>query len=64
MCISEGLPSAAMLLFKRPIRGLLPQMNMELINIDNDDAEYEALKPIEVNTLRTVILAMILFLFL
>ena len=44
-----GLPSLAMLLFNRPIRGLLPQMNRQPININNDDAQYEALKTTKVN---------------
>ena len=44
MCIGAGLPSPAFLLFNRLIRGLLPQMNREAININNDDAQYEVLK--------------------
>ena len=32
-----GLPSPATLLFYRTIRGLLPQMNREPTNINNDD---------------------------
>ena len=44
MPIGPGLPSSAMLLFNRPRRGLLPQTNRELININNDDAQYEAPK--------------------
>ena len=43
MPIGAGLSSPAMLLFIRPIRGLLPQMNREPININNNDACYEAL---------------------
>ena len=39
-----GLPSPAMLLFKRPIRELLSEMNRETININNDDTQYEAFK--------------------
>ena len=42
MC--TGLPSPARLLFKRPIKGLLPQMFREPIHINNDDAQYEALR--------------------
>ena len=42
--INAVLPSLAMLLFNRPIRGLLPEMNREPIKINNDDAQYEALK--------------------
>ena len=41
--IGAGL-SPAILLFNRPIRGLLFQMNRKSINIKNDDAQYEALK--------------------
>ena len=44
MPIDEGLPSPAILLFKRPIKSLLPQMNREPININNDDIHYEVLK--------------------
>ena len=32
------------MLFNKPTRGLLPQMNREHKNINNDDAQYEALK--------------------
>ena len=42
--MSAKLPSPAMLLFNRPIRGLLPQMNRGPININNDDGQNEALK--------------------
>ena len=42
--IGLGLPSTAILLFNRPIRGLLPQINREPININSKDAQYEALK--------------------
>ena len=42
--ISIGLSSPATLLLKKPITGLLPQMNREPINSNNDDAPYEALK--------------------
>ena len=41
--IGTWLPSPAMLLLNRPIRGLLPEVNIEPINIYNDDAQYEAL---------------------
>ena len=34
----------ATMLFNRPIRGLLPQVNREPIDINNDDAQYKALK--------------------
>ena len=37
--IGAGLPSPAMLLFKRQIKSLLPQMLSEPININNDDAQ-------------------------
>ena len=52
MCCA-GLPSPVMLLFNKPIRDLLPQMHKEPININNDDAEYEAIK---VDIFRTMIL--------
>ena len=42
-----GLPSTAIMLFNRPIRGLLPLMNRELININNDDTHYETLEAIQ-----------------
>ena len=38
MPIDTGLPSPATLLFNRPIIGLLPKMNREPIDINNDDA--------------------------
>ena len=43
MPIGAGLSSHAMLSWIRVIRGLLPQMNTEPININND-GQYEALK--------------------
>ena len=42
--IGTWLPSPVMLLFNRPIKFLLPQLLMEAINIDNNDAQYKALK--------------------
>ena len=41
--ITIGLPNPAILLLNRPIRGLLPKMSREPININIDDAQYEAL---------------------
>ena len=42
--IDTGLPSSAILLFNRPIRGLLLQMNRKPINIYKDDAENGVFK--------------------
>ena len=42
--IGTGLLSLATLLFNRPIRALLCQMNREPININADDKHYEVLK--------------------
>ena len=42
--VGTGLPSAASLLFNRPIRALLLQIGKEPINVNNDDESYEALK--------------------
>ena len=42
--IGAGLSCPTMLLFNRPTRCLLPQMNREPIDINNDDAKYETLK--------------------
>ena len=42
--VSTGLPSSAIMLFNKPIRTLLPHMGRELINVNNDDDDYEALK--------------------
>ena len=39
-----GLPSPATVLFNRPIMGLLPHMNGDPININNDDMHYEVLE--------------------
>ena len=44
MPIGTGLPSLAMLLFNRPIRTLLPQVNRNPINYNADDENYKALK--------------------
>ena len=51
-----------MLLFNRPIRGQLPEMNRKFISINSDDAQYEVLIPHQ-KLLRTMILAMAHFLF-
>ena len=37
-------PSPAMMLFNRPIRSLLPEIDREPLNINTDDKNYEALK--------------------
>ena len=42
--VGAGLHSPAMLLFNRPIRGILPKMNRGPININNDGTQYKALK--------------------
>ena len=42
--IGTGLPSPATLLFNTLIRALLPQMNRDKINFNNDDEHYEVLK--------------------
>ena len=39
-----SLPSTAVMLFNRPIRGLQLQMNRDPINFSNDDVHYEALE--------------------
>ena len=41
--VGEGLPSPATMLLNRPTQELLPQKNRAPINIENDDAWYEAL---------------------
>ena len=45
--IGARLPSPAMMLFNRLIRGLLPQMNRDPINVDNDDLHREALEALQ-----------------
>ena len=50
------LPSPAMMLFSRLIRGLLPQMIRESINVNSDNAQYEALKIHQKSMLRIVTL--------
>ena len=42
--IGAGLHSPLTLLFNKPVRGLLPHMNREPINISNNDVQYQALK--------------------
>ena len=37
------LPQMTMMLLKRLIRGLLPQMTRDPINVDNDDLHHELL---------------------
>ena len=43
MLTVAGLPGLAMMLFNRPIRGLLLQMNRDPLNLDNDHLHDEAL---------------------
>ena len=42
--IESGLPSPAAMLFTRPIRGLLTQMNRDPNNVDNDALHHETLE--------------------
>ena len=42
--VGGGIPSLATMLFKRSMEGLLPQMNRTLINIDDDNVQYETLE--------------------
>ena len=42
--VGTGLPSPVTLLFNRPIRALLPQIYMDIINFNSDDEHYEVLK--------------------
>ena len=42
--IGVGLLSAAMMLFNRLLRNLLPQMNRNPMNTNIDDMHYEALE--------------------
>ena len=42
--VGVGLQSPAAILFSRPIQGFLHQINRGPISVDNDDAQYEALK--------------------
>ena len=42
--IGTGLLSPETMLFNRPIRGLLPEMNRDPINVNNNDVHYEALE--------------------
>ena len=42
--IGAGLPSIATVLFIRATERLLPKINIVPINIENDDAKYEALE--------------------
>ena len=44
MPIEAGLLSATTMLFNSPITGLLPQMNMDPINVKYDDIHYMALE--------------------
>ena len=44
MPTGAGLLSLAIMLFNRLIRGLLPQMRRDSINVDNDDLHHEALE--------------------
>ena len=40
MPVVAGLPSPATMWFNRPIKGLLPQMSRELINVNSYDMHY------------------------
>ena len=52
------------MLFNRLIRGLLPQMNEDSINVDNDDLHHEALEAHQRKDIRAKILEKILILLL
>ena len=43
MTVDVGLPIPTTMLFSRPIRGLLHQMNREPIDVNNDETHYDAL---------------------
>ena len=58
--IGVGLLSPGMMLYNRPIRDLLPQMNRHPIDINNDDMHYEALRCTKENMIRVKILKKIL----
>ena len=60
--VGARLPNAATLLFNRPIRALLSQINMEPINFNANDKHHEALKTCNDITLWAVILSMTHFL--
>ena len=57
--VGTGLTSPAMLLFNKPIRGLLLQIHKEPININNNDPHFKPSKHIRINMLRTMILIQI-----
>ena len=60
MSIGVGLLSPAMMLFNRPIRVLLSQMNRNPINVDNDDLRHKALEAHQRKMIRAKILKEIL----
>ena len=41
--LGQGLPSPATLLFKYPVRDIMPVMNRPPINIDNDVEHHQTL---------------------
>ena len=56
MPVVAGLPSPATMWFNRPIKGLLPQMSRELINVNSYDMHYVDLEAHQKNMIRTLIL--------
>ena len=60
--LGAGLPSTATLLFKHPIRGMMPILNRPLINLNNDDEHYKVIV-IRQRMIRTMIISEIMFLF-
>ena len=41
--LGHGLPGQTTLLFNHPVRGIMPLMDSQLINIDNDDEDHKNL---------------------
>ena len=53
MPMGAGLPCLGMILFNRPIRGLLPQMRRDPINVDNDDLHCKELEACQRKNLKS-----------
>ena len=61
--LGPGLPSLVTMLFKCPIRGIMPIMNRPLVGIYKDEEHYEVLLKGKEKMTKTKVLPEIMFLF-
>ena len=59
-----GLPSPATMLFKCPVRGIMPIISTLLMDINNDEEHYEVLVNRQIKMIKITVLPKIMYLFL